>query len=162
MAWAAAAFAIGKEIADQASGAISAQISALIASAEQILPEKYGKAYFTQLNTRKIQLYTGAAKDLTSSLWNDANAGNDVAMTVASAANAAKIPAHYRYKLRASAFQTFGNTKKAQAEEALAKANPPPSSDIVETVRRAATDPTMIALGVAALAIFFMTMKKKT
>jgi len=147
MAVGVTALVVGKEIISQASGAISGKITALVKGAEQVLTPQLGGAFFAQLNARKVNLYSSAAKDTASSLWNDSNRGNAVAMVVSQAAKAAQLPTYYERKIRAVAFRTFGNTSKANAEEA--KAGTPPTANGID--ESTATNPSTIAIALAVV-----------
>ena len=151
------ALLVGKEIIDQASGAISGKITALIKGSEQVLTPALGPAFFAQLNGRKFDLYTATAKDATSSLWNDSNSGNAVAIVVTQAANAASLPPYYKFKLRAVAFNTFGNSAKAAKENAKAGSPPITTQDVIKT----ATQPTNIALLIAAGVVAYLAFGRK-
>ena len=157
MSWAIAA-AIGKELVMGAKGEIENTIAAVIEAAKNTLPVEYQSAFFTNLQTRKASLYTGATKDLASSLWGDSNSGNDVVMTVTGSANAAKVPAHYRYKLRAAVFSIFGNSGRAKKEEKLAAENPPPSKNGVLSTTTGGI-PTGAIIGLVGLAVLYAVMK---
>jgi len=156
MAVGATALVVGKEIISQASGAISGKITALVKGAEQVLTPELGGAFFAQLNARKFDLYKATAKDTASSLWDDSNRGNAVAMVVSQAAKASQLPDYYERKIRAVAFRTFGNSAKAKAEED--KAGSPPLST---TVAQAAISPSNIAIALAVAIGGYLLLARK-
>ena len=161
MVWAAVA-AIGLDILKGAKDEIESHIAQVMEASKTVVPLEFQPAYFTSLQGKKASLYVGASKDSASSLFSDANAGNDVAMTVSTACNAAKVPAHYRFKLRAAVYSIFGNSGKAALEEKKAADTPPPpvagAGGPSLSVGGTAISPAMM-VGGAVLA--YLLLKKK-
>jgi len=148
------------EILKGADKEVQSHINQVLESAKTIIPADQQTAFFTALQGKKAALYSGAAKDLASSIVGHSNAGNDVVMTVSSACHTANVEPHYRYKMRAAAYSAFGNSKQAALEEKKAEQHPPkpPPDSATVTVGGVTVNPVMIA---GAGVILFLLLRKK-